>query len=228
MKTTLLPKAHQLLFEAEGFTAEMCLEQESLDLAYHLRYKAYLHAEGVSANKEERVIDAYDGQKNTRTFLIWHEGRPVASVRSFTWSADYDWERTPSIDLFEESVSKTLGLQTTLLESNRYVVDPEFKGRKSLTAQMLLFRIQSVGALLDQCAYVITAVRPKHVRFYERFMNFYPISEPIEIDMVTFPIQLLATPIASCKKLAESSAIAAFQQSDLDNYLKCLNTLKAA
>ncbi len=92
---------------------------------------------------------------------------------------------------------------------------------------MLLFRIQTLGSILDRCDYVITAVRPKHVKFYERFMNFYPISDPIEVDEVTFPIQLLATPVTSREKLAQSSAIAAFDPEDLARYEKCLQLLYA-
>ena len=226
-KTTLQPLAHQILFEVDGFTAEMCLEEESLDLAYHLRYQAYFQADAIPHNDEERCTDPYDRQKNARTYLIWHGGRPVASVRSLTWSAEYDWDPTPSVKYFAADVDRHLGIQTPLLESNRYVVAPDFKGRQSLTAQMLLFRIQTLGTLADACDYVITAVRPRHARFYERFMNFEVISDPIEVPEVSFPIQLLSTAAASRDKLAQSSAIAAFEEADLDRYRRCLEQLYA-
>ena len=154
----------------------MCLEPESLDLAYQLRYQAYFQADAIPQNDEERCTDPYDDQRNARTYLIWYEGRPVASVRSLTWSAAYDWDPTPSVKYFAKDVDRHLGIQTPLLESNRYVVAPDFQGRQSLRAQMLLFRIQTLGTLADGCEYVITAVRPRHVRFYERFMNFEAIS----------------------------------------------------
>ncbi len=227
MPKTLTPLAHQLLFTANGFVAEMCLEEESLDLAYHLRYQAYYQAEAIAANAAERCTDRYDEQPNARTYLIWYDGRPVASVRSLTWSAEYDWAPTPSVRYFEADIDQHLGSRVPLLESNRYVVAPDFTGRLSLTAQMLLFRIQTLGTIADGCAYVITAVRPRHARFYERFMNFTVISEPIEVPEVQFPIQLLATPAASREKLAESSAIAAFEEADLERYRQCLAQLQA-
>jgi hypothetical protein len=90
---------------------------------------------------------------------------------------------------------------------------------------MLLFRIQTLGALADQCAYVITAVRPRHVRFYERFMNFYPISGVKSASEVRFPIQLLATPVSSREKLAQNSSLAAFEPEDLERYQQCLSKL---
>ena len=112
-----------------------------------LRYRAYFEAEAIPAHPEELCIDPYDEQSNARTFLIWYEGQAVASVRSLTWSEDYHWVPTPSVKYFEAEVAQYLGLQVPILESNRYVTHPAFTGRKSLTAQMLLFRIQTLGAL---------------------------------------------------------------------------------
>jgi len=226
MKTIMQPLAHQLLFEADGYTAEMCIETDSLKLAYHLRYQAYFNAEAIPANPQALFSDPFDQQKNTRTFLIWHGDQAVASVRSFTWSSQYHWEDTPTLMHFKDAVEKNLGLQTPLLDSNRYVTIPSLTGRKSLTAQMLLFRIQTLGALADWCDYVITAVRPNHVKFYKRLMNFDPISDVITVPEVKFPIQLLATPVSSRENLAKNSPIAAYTEEDLERYINCLEKLK--
>lgn len=225
MQNSNQPLAHQILFEANGFTAEMCIEEESLRLAYNLRYRAYRSVDAIPANAQEIFTDQYDEQENVRTYLIWHEGQPVASVRSLTWSSAYNWAPTDSTVLFKNDIEQRLGLDTPVLESNRYVVDPEFKGRKSLMAQMLLFRIQALGSQIDNCQHVITAVRPRHASFYKRFMNFEPISAEITVEKVSFPIQLLATPVSSCEKLAESSALAAYEEGDLERYQHCLNEL---
>ncbi|NRB53896.1 MAG: GNAT family N-acetyltransferase [Saprospiraceae bacterium] len=225
MQNSNQPLAHQILFEANGFTAEMCIEEESLRLAYNLRYRAYRSVDAIPANAREIFTDRYDAQENVRTYLIWHEGQAVASVRSLTWSSAYNWAPTDSIVLFKNDIDQQLGLNTPVLESNRYVVDPEFKGRKSLMAQMLLFRIQALGAQIDNCKHVITAVRPRHASFYQRFMNFEPISQEITVEKVSFPIQLLATPVSSCEKLAKSSALAAHEAADLERYRNCLATL---
>ena len=227
MQAIVQPLTEQVLFEANGYTAEMCIEQESLEIAYNLRYRAYRSVDAIPVNREELFSDKYDEQENVRTYLIWYEDRPVASVRSLTWSAEYDWAPTDSIELFVNDIDSKLGLSTPLLESNRYVVDPEFTGRKSLSAQMLLFRIQAIGSLVDKCEHVITAVRPRHASFYKRFMNFQPVSEPIAVDQVSFPIQLLSTPVASRETLAKNSPMAAFEEADLDNYINCLQKINA-
>lgn len=225
MQRTLKPLDHQVLFEVDGYTAEICIEPESLQLAYHLRYQAYRHADAIPVNEQATCTDPFDDQRNARTFLIWYDDQAVASVRSLTWSASYDWAPTPSINFFKSEVDQYIGLSSPILESNRYVTAPDFTGRRSLTAQMLLFRIQTLGALVDQCAYVITAVRPRHVKFYERFMNFFSISDPLKVDEVSFEIQLLATPIASKDKLSQSSAIAAYEEADLERYQNCMQLL---
>ena len=226
MKTPIQPLAHQILFEANGFIAEMCIEPESLNVAYNLRYRAYRSVDAIPASDQEIFTDKYDAQENVRTYLIWHEGQPVASVRSLTWSSAYNWTPTDSIVFFKEEIDRHIGLKTPVLESNRYVVDPEFKGRKSLMAQMLLFRIQAIGSRIDKCEHVITAVRPRHASFYKRFMNFEPISEEITVEKVAFPIQLLSTPVASCEKLAKSSSLAAFEEADLERYRDCVLALQ--
>ena len=228
MEKVLQPLSKQLLFTANGFTAEMCIDPESLSIAYNLRYRAYLHAGAIPLNPKEEFTDEYDQQHNVRTYLIWYENRPVASVRSLTWSAKYNWLPTDCSVLFKQDINQQLGADTPVLESNRFVVDPEFKGRKSLMAQMLLFRVQAIGAVVDQCKYVITAVRPRHASFYKRLMNFEPISEPLAVDKVSFPIQLLSTPVASREKLAESNSMAAYMQEDVERYINCLQKIQAS
>ena len=169
------------IFEESGFTAQLCTTEESLQTAYQLRYKAYRSVDGIPENDAGIAIDEYDAQPNARTHLIWYEGKPVGSVRSLIWSERYDWQNTTCVDAYRSAVDRELGLNTPILESNRYVVDPEFNGRKSLVAQYLLFRIQTISCLYDRCHYVITAVRTKHIPFYKRLMGFYPISEPTQV-----------------------------------------------
>ena len=51
MQSILKPLDHQVLFEVDGYTAEICIEPESLQLAYHLRYQAYRLADAIPANE---------------------------------------------------------------------------------------------------------------------------------------------------------------------------------
>lgn len=216
------------LFEAAGFTAQLCLSQESLETAYRLRYRAYRSVDGIPENETEMATDGYDFQPNARTHLMWYEGKPVASIRSLIWSDRYQWHSTTSLDTFRDSIAREIGLDQRILESNRYVVDPDFNGRKSLTAQYLLFRIQTISCLFDHCRQVITAVRPKHIPFYRRLMNFEPISEETAVDGFQFKAVLLATPYKSRYVLAKNVSLAELQLEDLERYTAHLSTLKMA
>lgn len=210
----------EFLFEESGFTAQVCITEESLWLAYQLRYRSYRSVDGIPENPEGIAVDDYDNQSNARTHLIWYEGKPVASVRSLIWSDQYNWQSTTCLDAYRSAVQAKLGLETPILESNRYVVDPDFKGRKSLTAQYLLFRIQTISCLFDRCQYVITAVRTNHIPFYKRLMGFYPISEPTQVEGFQFETVLLATPYESRSILAKNASIAAMQLQDYEQYVK--------
>ena len=160
MKTIAQPSTQQILFKENGITAEMCIGQERLEIAYHLRYKAYLNAGAICSNSKEQFTDTFDKQANARTYLIWFAGQPVASIRSLTWSAEYNWQPTPSVQFFEADIKQHLGAKTSILETNCFVVDPAFTGRKALAVHLLLFRIQTLAAMADQCKHVIAAVRP--------------------------------------------------------------------
>ncbi len=224
MQTEKNSSLEGFLFEQSGFTAQLCLSEESLVLAYRLRYQAYRSVDGIPENETGLATDAYDHQANSRTHLLWYEGRPVASVRSLIWSDRYPGCSTTSLDSYRTEIADHLGLQNRILESNRYVVDPDFNGRQSLTAQYLLFRIQTISCLFDNCQFVITAVRPKHASFYKRLMDFEPISTPKSVPGFQFEALLLATPYASRSKLAHNASIAALQLEDFERYAHYLST----
>ena len=220
MFTSKLSLSDGFLFEESGFTAQLCNTEESLHQAYQLRYKAYRSVDGIAENPQGIAKDGYDEQPNARTHLIWYEDQPVASVRSLIWSDKYNWQGTTCVDAYYSAVQSEFNPRVPLLESNRYVVDPEFNGRKSLTAQYLLFRIQTMSCLFDRCQYVITAVRTKHLPFYKRLMGFYPISEPVQVPGFQFETILLATPYESRAILAKNASIAAFQLEDYERYVQ--------
>lgn len=206
------------LFEEAGFTAQLCTTPESLETACRLRYKAYRSVDGIPENETALATDQYDLQSNARTHLLWFEGKPVASIRSLIWADRYNWQPTTCMDAYRPHVAESLGLNTRLLESNRYVVEPGFNARKSITAQYLLFRIQTISCLYDNCQHVITAVRPKHKAFYKRLMGFEPISPQLPVEGFQFEAVLLSTPYESRALLARNASIAALHLEDYERY----------
>ncbi len=183
----------EILFEVNGYIAQLCCGPESKKIAYQLRYLSYSSVKMIKPNAEKMLFDHFDALPNSRTHLIWYDGRPVATVRSSIWSSKYDWELTESIVPFKEELERNIGLKNNILESSRYAIAPHFKGRQSLFAQLLLFRIQDLSSYFEDCDHIITSVRENHVPFYERMLGFKKISNVWRYDWVDVPFVLLST-----------------------------------
>ncbi|MEM6697998.1 MAG: hypothetical protein AAF806_02715 [Bacteroidota bacterium] len=217
---TSLPEQFQeeFLFEMNGFTTQLCCSPESKELAFQLRYQAYSSNQLIQPNEEEILKDIYDERSNSRTHLLWHEGIPVASVRSSIWSAKYNWATTESIDEFYGDVATQVGLGYNILESCRFSLIPELKGRKALEAQLILFRVQDMSARFDECQHIITAVRSKHTAFYERMLGFQVISAPKKIDWIEGDIVLLASPQTDDRYIFTRKGMPLCTAEELDRY----------
>lgn len=212
-------QAHQFLFETKGFTAEMCMEPESLLAAYQLRYRAYRHAESIPPNDDQLFKDAYDDQANAKTFLIWHDNRAIASLRICIWSATYAWQSTEMIHFYPSDIQRHIGLDLPMQESCRYVVDPEIKGRVSLNAQLLMFRIHAIVSKVEGSKFILTGVRKKHSAFYQRMLAFKPLSEPRYVDWIDEDVVLLATPRDTSYETFLSKGGEPITQADCDRYI---------
>ncbi len=217
----------ETLFELNGFTAQLCVSPESKELAYALRYQAYIHAEAVEPNEEERLTDQFDRYANTRIHLVWFEGKPVASVRSATWSPSYNWLPPESIKTFWNDVHRHIGLENNILESSRYVVSPELSGRKSLYAQLLMFRILDLCSQVDECPHIITSVRQRHVPFYQRMLAFEQISEPVWHEWIKLEIVLLSTSQEKSREVVQSKGMPPCTLEEVERYAEMIQPFNA-
>ncbi|MEM6803592.1 MAG: hypothetical protein AAF696_19460 [Bacteroidota bacterium] len=214
---------HQLkgfVFENQGFKAQICLDKDSLRTAFQLRYKAYSSTDEKTIMDEQNQMfyDGIDFASNSRVFLIWYEGKAVASVRSSIWSETYDWAPIESNKYCREHIIENLGKDTRLLESSRYVVDPDFNGRKSIFAQILLFKAHALASLMDNCSHIITMVRPRHIPFYERMLGFSSISPVIRLDAFDLEISLLACTREKSMEVALSRGMPPYTKEEFARY----------
>ena len=217
----------ELLFDVNGFTAQLCCSEESKQIAYALRYESYLHAGVIQVNKDGCFFDDYDQQTNTRTHLIWHEGVPVASVRSCIWSEKYAFQPVESIENFRSAVKKKIGLEQNILESSRYVIAPGFNRRKSLFAQLLMFRIQDLSSVHDDCENIVTSVRQRHATFYHRMLAFDQISEAVQHDFIDAEIVLLRTFQKESRAVITQKGMPVCTPEEVDRYAELASQLSA-
>lgn len=167
----------QIFCKHNGFILEVCMRPESLATAFSLRYRAYLKVGAISPNEEQMLYDAYDFAPNSRIHLVWYQGKAVATVRGCIWSQTYSWEKTEALSYFEKDIREKLDISQPMLESNRYAVDPDFQGRQSLYAQILMFRIHALNSTYHGCTHILTSVRPNHIPFYKRFLGMDTVSQ---------------------------------------------------
>lgn len=216
------PLAQQILFTEKEYTVEICRDQTSLNTAFRLRYRAYLGVKAISENEEELLYDEYDWHPNAFIHLVWYQGKPVATVRSCIYAERYGWEATEGINYFPEDVTNKLGSHTHCLESNRYAVDPDFQGRQSLFAQLLLFRAHALNAFSHGCTQIITAVRANHIPFYQRFLGMEQISTSERfIPWADAQVVLLATPTEKCLAMAVKRGMPDIDQLAIQHYAAC-------
>ena len=208
----------EVLFSLDGFSAQLCCSTESLAIAQQLRYQAYVEAGLIPENDKQALSDAFDTQQNTRTHLIWQHGVPIATVRSNIWSADYNWETTEGITSFWQDVHRKIGLEKTIIESNRFATAPQLSGRDSLRAQIFLFRVQDLNAQYEQCDHVITAVRKKHLPFYQRMLAFCPISEEKYYPWLEEDVVLLATGAAESRSIIQQKGMPMVSTAEVQRY----------
>ncbi len=215
----------EMLFEVKGFTAQLCRTEQSRKLAYGLRYRAYRHIDAIPANEDELFFDDYDLKPNSRVHLIWYEGAPVASVRSSIWSPRYGWTATEGIRSFWQDTHRKIGLENYILESSRFAVAPELTGRKSLFAQLLMFRIQDLCSQVESCPYIITAVRQRHAAFYERMLAFKTISGPIVLDWIEDEIILLATEQEESRQVVLKKGMPPCEEEEVERYREMIQDM---
>lgn len=220
------PLSHQILFEQDGFTAELCLEQQSLQTAYDLRYRAYRHAEAIPENETGQFHDHYDEQSNSQTYLIWHDNIPIASLRICLWSPKYNWEPLEMICLYPSEIQRNIGLYQIIQESCRFVVDPQTKGRTSLKAQLLMFRIHAIVSQVESSHFIITGVRTKHAPFYKRMLAFDPISESRYVEWINEDVVLMATRRDKSYETFLQKGGKPISKQDLDRYAMLSQTIQ--
>lgn len=198
-KIAAKPLMHQVLYREKDYTVEVCIDQASLNTAFRVRYLANLAINAIQPNEEELLYDAYDFEPNAFIHLVWYQGKPVGTIRSSIYAQQYQWQRTEYVNYFQANIQRHFKEQTPLVESTRYAIAPDFQGRQSLFAQMLLFRTHALNAYAHNCKHVITAVRKKHIKFYERFLNMEAISStPLYFSWVNAQLFLLSASIETC------------------------------
>ena len=217
------PLKEQIIAEIDGYTIEVCTSKESKLIAYKLRYDAFIKSYPLLTNNEGLLYDELDESDNTWSFLVWYQGKPIATVRGSIWGFQYGWANTVVTKYFAKELNLNIGKQN-ILESSRYAVSPEFQGRKSLFAQMLCFHIHAINSAIHNCNYIITVVKQSHAPFYDRFLGLNVISNtPKYIEWFNVEGLLLGAERDKSMSVALKRGMPDYTGVELNKFIKILN-----
>lgn len=194
-----------------------CETEKEISDAFKLRYTAYRNVEAIDENEEKEFKDKYDFLPNSKTCLIYEEGAAVAAIRTCVYSKEHNFMHLPAFEVYKQEIEKEMGLDKVIIEANRFVIAPAKVDSKYLFK--IPFRFIMLNVIKFDSDYIITAVRPKHVPLYRRFLGLEPISEPKKYPGINVEMIIM---MGECKPLLklvmEREEIYRFTDEEIQNY----------
>ncbi|MFC1617275.1 hypothetical protein ACFL2K_03545, partial [Candidatus Margulisiibacteriota bacterium] len=166
------------------------IAKEEKRLIYSIRYQAYLGNNSIKKQENPFFQDKYDQKDNCRPYLCYLNKKPISSIRSCIYLPEKSWLEIPALDVFPEEIEKHIGLNKIFVESNKFTLLPGYQN-KQIMNMICLFKNIMKNAIEYKADYIITAVRARHIRFYEK-MFFSPISEEKSYPHLNFKTVLLS------------------------------------
>ncbi|WP_086931365.1 N-acyl amino acid synthase FeeM domain-containing protein [Agarilytica rhodophyticola] len=139
-----------------------------LDRVYSMRYRSYSSEGYINRNNSEKFIDSYDALPNCTSYLMYRNGKAMASIRA----CRYDPKENipiPCMEIFKQELAQNIGLDVPFVEVNKFVVDPRFQRYGGKHARLMLFSSIVEETYKYNVQNVVIAVRPEHVNFYKMF-----------------------------------------------------------
>jgi hypothetical protein len=210
---------------SDNYVLQACQTEEEISAAFKLRYVAYKNVDAIHENPEAEFKDKYDFLENSTTCLIYEENKPVASLRTCIYDKEQLFMEIPAFEVYREEIEREIGFDKKIIESNRFVIDPEKVDSKQLFK--IPFRFVILNALKFECDYLLTAVRPKHVSIYKRFFGLEPISTPKKYPGINVEMVIMA---GDCARLIpiimEREELYRFTEEDVNDYIPRLGVFR--
>ena len=173
--------------------------QEQSRQIYQMRYHAYLSKASIVENDGGTFTDPYDTAPNCHSHIEYIKGRPAGAIRACVFDPNDPDLIVPAQELFPHEVEQHIGHKRCFVESNKFVIHPEFQ-HKAMRLKFSLFRF--VFDLATQLGgdFILTSPRASQVDFY-RSMLFEPISgvkRSLELD---FDVVLMACELSKARHL---------------------------
>ncbi|MDY6982990.1 MAG: hypothetical protein SV422_07875 [Pseudomonadota bacterium] len=160
--------------------------QDELDWVCRFRYEAFERVGDLVTNDERLLRDNYDHAPNVTSYLLHHDAtpEPIGTIRTAVHSASFGWLPTPGAQTYADAIREHLGAGTSYVESSRFAM-AEIGARSLMKAHLYIFRMLAANAIKHRCEWIITAVSPKFVSYYQKTMNFKQLSDERELPGFT-------------------------------------------
>ncbi len=191
MKAIDFENGSSILFTTGDYQVEMCLTAQEWKEALVKRAKFYDVTEDQILSPEG---DEFDYQSNCKLFIVKRNNEIVGTVRSLTYNSAYGWQACQLSGYYPESFEAfDTKMRTPILESSRFAISPKLDRRASFEIQGILFRVHNLAVQVEQVDYMTTIIRPRHQRFYEKYMGMNPIAPTrvlVGLDLVPMAVSL--------------------------------------
>jgi len=99
-------------------------KQTELDKVYKLRYLAYLSNNSIESNPDKSFSDKYDSYSSSINHIAVAESKIIGSIRGCFYDPANPHKGLPSFEVFKSEIEKEIGLNDTIFESCRFVIEP--------------------------------------------------------------------------------------------------------
>lgn len=172
------------------FTSRLCDSQELLWLAQNIRYQAYVDVGYEPMNAQGLFQDRYDSLDNQRTYLLYHHGRPMATIRASIACVRLGWRDLCCRAGFDEQISALEQRYDAVIEMNRLAVLPSERDYSASAPLHLFATVFELAKDFDSVLLCCASGR-HHQRFYQRLgfsrqTDFAPMPDAaIELALMT-------------------------------------------
>lgn len=162
-------------------------------LVARMRYRAYHAVNAIPACPNELFEDAFDDLPHARTFIAWQGETPVAATRTLC-------SRQPPAGLttagaFADVLERVLPPAATVVEANRFVVDPQHADH-ARGVVWTLFRANLMRCTHEHADLFVAGIRPEHTSIYRRVLHLDVVSEARRFPGLTCDMHLV---VADCR-----------------------------
>ncbi|MCG8416537.1 MAG: hypothetical protein MJE77_01180 [Proteobacteria bacterium] len=154
-----------------------------------MRYLSYSADDYIEKNDAKIFRDEFDLKPNCQSYLTYYEGTAIGSIRSCTYQPGKEYD-IPVFDVFINEIKDSIGLADTIIEANKFVVDPAFRKRGGAQARFSIYKNITDSIDDNDAKYLVAGVRAEHVKFY-RLLNFEQASEERAYPHVNFKTVLM-------------------------------------